>query len=305
VRSTATKALVVVIFVLGAIGLSNEAAAQIDPATDPAETRAADLETARGLALGGGARASAVSSSALAYNPAGLALARQYHIEAQTLFSPQFGRWTFGGHVIDSNTNKLAAGMSFVGTVGNGERGYSGMDGRVGLAFPIIPQLAIGISGRYLSLGREGEAPVGSNPNAPLAQGFTMDGSIAIAIDMLRIAAIAQNFIDIGSLLTPLRVGGGASLLIGDFLSLNVDALGDLNTFENPELLFGAGVEFLAGGIVPLRAGYRFDSGRGTHAVTGGLGYVDNKFGIELALRQEVGGTELTEVMLGLRYFVQ
>ncbi len=284
--------------------LTSTASAQ-DPTTDPAQTNAADLETTRGLALGAGGRATAVSSSALAYNPAAMALAPLYHVESQVQFSPAFGRWAFGGNVVDSMTNKLAAGMSFVGILGNGESGYSGMDGRVGLAFPIVDSVAIGVSGRYMSYGREGAAPPGVDQDSPVAQGFTMDGSIALSLDIVRIAAIAQNFIDIGSILAPFRAGGGIGLLIGDYLSLSADVLADLNTFDDPEVLVGGGIEFLAGGLVPLRVGYRFDSGRATHGITGGLGYVDQKFGVELSLRQDVGNTDNTEVMLGLRYFVQ
>lgn len=302
-ESAKTGLVAAVILIAGAV-LASHAAAQ-DPTKDPAQTAAADLETTRGIAMGAGARASAVSSSAIAYNPAAMAMARLYHIESQVQFSPAAGRWAFGGTIVDSSTNKLAAGMTFIGIVGNGESGYSGMDGRAALAFPIIPQLAIGLSGRYLSLGREGTAPIGVDQEEPVGQGFTMDGSIAVAIDILRIVAVAQNFIDVGSLLTPFRAGGGASLLLGDFLTLSVDVLADVSTFENPEALVGGGVEFLAGGIVPIRAGYRYDSGRTTHAVTGGLGYVDQKFGVEFGLRQEVGDTDGTEIMLSLRYFVQ
>jgi hypothetical protein len=57
--------------------------------------------------------------------------------------------------------------------------------------------------------------------------------------------------------------------------------------------------------VVPIRAGYRYDSGRTTHAITGGLGYVDQTFGVELGIRQDVGNTDNTELMLSLRYFVQ
>jgi hypothetical protein len=294
-----------VILAMTAIATTSTSASAQDPAADPQKTTAADLETTRGLAMGAGARASAVSSSAVAYNPAAMALAPLYHIESQVQFSPAFGRWAFGGNLVDSMTNKLAAGMSFIGIVGNGESGYSGMDGRVALAFPIVDTVAIGLTGRYLSLGREGMAPVGVTQDAPLAQGFTMDGSIAVAINILRISAIAQNFIDIGSILTPFRVGGGLSLLLGDYLNLSADVLGDMNTFPNPEVLVGGAAEFLAGGVVPIRAGYRYDSGRTTHAITGGLGYVDQTFGVELGIRQDVGNTDNTELMLSLRYFVQ
>ncbi len=299
-----TKTTWAVAWILALSCLTSTAYAQ-DPLTDPAQTNAADLETTRGLALGAGARASAVSSSALAYNPAAMALAPLYHVESQVQFSPAYGRWAFGGNVVDSMTNKLAAGMSFIGTMGGDGSGYSGMDGRVGLAFPIIDSLAIGVSGRYLSYGREGDAPAGVDQDAPVGQGFTMDGSIALSLDIVRIAAIAQNFIDIGSLLAPFRAGGSVALLIGDYFTISADALADLTSFVNPEALVGGGLEFLAGGIVPLRVGYRYDSGRAVHSITGGLGYVDQKFGVEMAIRQDVGNTDNTELMLSLRYFVQ
>jgi hypothetical protein len=39
--------------------------------------------------------------------------------------------------------------------------------------------------------------------------------------------------------------------------------------------------------------------------VSGGVGYIDPKWGIELSLRRDVRGGEATEAMLGFRYFVQ
>ncbi|MBW2464075.1 MAG: hypothetical protein JRH11_20670 [Deltaproteobacteria bacterium] len=292
-----------VILILG-ITAAGSAAAQ-DPTTDPNQTRAADLETARGLALGGGARATAVSTSAVAYNPAGMALSRTYHIESQIHFEPASGRFAFGGGIADSSTNKLAMGTTFVGIMGNGETGYSGMDGRVAFALPLGDSFAIGISGRYLSLGREGKAPPGTDQDAPVSQGFTMDGSFALAINVIRIAGIAQNFIEVGGLLAPRRFGGGIGLVIGESFTISGDLLADIDSFPNPEVITGGGLEFLAGGVVPLRAGYRYDSGRGAHAITAGLGYTDANFGIETALRQDVGNTDDTSIMIGLRYFVQ
>jgi hypothetical protein len=273
---------------------------------EPPPPDAADLDTTRGLALGTGIRASAMSTSALAYDPAAMALARVYHIESSTTFVPTYGRWIFGGAIVDSNTSRLAAGLSFRGILGDGNNGWSGLDGRLGLGFPIIDELAIGISGRYLSLSREGQAPAGVDPDEPLAQGFTMDGSIVVApMEGLRIAALANNFIDLGSDIVPVTFGGSASLTLFKQLTLGGDVLVDISTYESPSILAGGGVEFLAANIVPLRVGYRYDDGRGSHFVTGGVGYVDAKFGIDLSLRQEVDGDQSTELQLALRYFVQ
>src|SRR5262249_32977134 len=68
-------------------------------------------ETARGLALGTGSRASALSTSALAYNPAALALGRLYHVEGSVDYIPQVHAVALGGAVVDSVTSKLGAGV--------------------------------------------------------------------------------------------------------------------------------------------------------------------------------------------------
>ncbi len=235
-----------------------------------------------------------------------MALARAYHIESSASFLPTYGRWIFGGAIVDSITSRLAAGMSFRGILGDGQSGWSGLDGRLGLAFPIVDQLAIGVSGRYLSLGREGQAPVGVDPDAPLAQGFTMDASIVVApMEGLRIAALANNFIDIGSELVPVTFGGSVGLTLFSQLTIGGDVLVDVSTFDDAAILAGGGIEYLAGNMVPIRIGYRYDAGRDTHAVTGGLGFVDPKWGIDLSLRQEVNAQQATEIQLALRYFVQ
>jgi hypothetical protein len=70
-------------------------------------------------------------------------------------------------------------------------------------------------------------------------------------------------------------------------------------------VLAGGGIEYLAANMVPLRVGYRYDAGRESHFVTGGIGFVDPKWGIDLSLRQEVDGQEATELQLAIRYFVQ
>lgn len=284
-----------------------------DPATDPttidpaATTPMEDAspDTPRSLALGTGGRASAVSTAAVIQNPAAMALSRLYHMEAMASFVPDLGRWAFGGTVIDSMTNRLAAGFSMRGILGNGETGYGGIDGRLALAFPLMDELAIGLSGRYLSLKQEGMNADGTENTNPLAEGFTMDASIIVApFQWLRIAALAQNFIDLGSTLTPVLFGGSASVIV-DALTIGGDVLTDISSYDDPTIVAGGGVEYLAGGVVPIRAGYRFDQGRGVHTVSGGLGYMDPKWGLEVSFRHDVHGADSTQVMLGFRYFVQ
>ncbi len=263
-----------------------------------------DLESTRGLAMGTGARASAASTSAIAYNPAGLPIGRLYHLEGLAAYEPSAGRWELGASVIDSMTNKLAAGLSFRGLLGDGESGYSGLDGRVGLGFPVSDAFSLGLSGRYLSLTRDGQVPEGEDET--LAQGFTLDASILIQpVTGLRIAAYGYNLIDLESPLAPLTIGGGAAYTAGELFTIGADVLVDLSTYDHAEWTAGGGLEYLAGGQVPLRGGYAYDHGRRVHTVTGGVGYVDQKVGVDISLSQDVRGASETRLLAAIRYFVQ
>lgn len=263
------------------------------------------LETARGLAMGTGARASAMSTSALAYNSANMPLGSMYHIEGFGDYEPAVGRWIMGASVVDSMTSNLAMGASFRGIISNGEEGYSGFDGRLAAAYPISDMFGVGLSGRFMSFEQQG-AGLGTRKDGDvLARHFTMDASMRFTItEGLNVAALAYNFIDAKSELVPILVGGSISYAAGGF-SVGFDELTDLSTFDKAKPLVGGGAEYLAGDAVPLRLGYRFDSGRETHVVSGGIGYVSAAVGVDLAVQQEVKNGKNTEIMLSLRYFVQ
>jgi len=278
------------------------------PMTAAAQTtelprRAETAETARGLSMGSGVRASAMSTSAVAYNPAALPFGRLYHLEGIVGYTAGEGRWTLGSTVVDSSTNKLAAGLSMRGLIGDGEEGYSGLDGRVALGFPLGNSLALGVGGRYVSLTNEAQAPEGGE--ATLARGFTVDAAIQLQpIESLRLAALGYNLVDVESALVPVLVGGSAALVLADVFTLGADVLVDLSTFEEAQILTGGGVEYLAGGQVPLRAGYRYDRGRHLHSLTLGVGYVDQKVGVDLSFTRDVRGGDATEFLAAVRYFV-
>lgn len=69
------------------------------------------------------------------------------------------------------------------------------------------------------------------------------------------------------------------------------------------------GVEYLAADHYPLRVGYRYDAGQSTHGISGGLGYIDPQFSVDLAIRQTVGGKDLygpsTAIIVDLQYFLE
>jgi len=263
-----------------------------------------DMETARGLALGTGVRASATSTSALAYNPAGLAGGRLYHLEAAGMYEPAFGRFIAQSAVADSMTSKVAAGLTLRGIFGGDDAEHTGIDGRLALALPLGEAISIGLSGRYMSIDGQGQTTDGVA--RPGATGFSMDASLRVSpVTGLVIAGYGYNLIDVGSPLAPLRAGGGISYTIANALTIGADVLVDPNTFDRTRVVAGGGVEYLAAGSVPIRLGYLWDQGRREHSVTGGLGYVERKVGADVSIRQQVSGGSDTTVMASLRYFVE
>ncbi len=263
-------------------------------------------ETSRGLALGTGGRAGAMGTSAVAYNPANLGLARLYHVETFASYIPGQGAWTLGGAVADSVSNKVAAGMSFRGVYGDGNRNYRGYDGRLALGMALSDAIALGMSGRFVRLRSRQRNDAGERVGSSV-KAFTLDAALRVTpVEGLHIAALGYNLLKTGSPLAPTLLGGSASYTLNGMFTVAADVLVDLTTFDQAELLVGGGVEFLAGGQVPIRAGYRRDQGRDIHQLTLGLGYVDQRVGVDLGLRQNIASeTKETALVLSFRYHVQ
>ncbi|MEM9069170.1 MAG: hypothetical protein AAGE52_11720 [Myxococcota bacterium] len=263
-------------------------------------------ETSRGLAMGAGARASAMGTSAVAYNAANMALARMYHIETFGSYLPNEGAWALGGAVADSVSNKIAAGMSFRGVYGDGNRNYRGYDARLSLGMPLSDSIGIGVSGRYVRLRSRQRNEDGERVGTSL-RAFTMDASVRLtAAEGLHIAALGYNLIQTDSPLAPTLLGGSVSYTIANTFTLGVDVFADITSFDDTEIVVGAGAEFLAGGQVPIRAGFRRDQGRELNQLTLGIGYVDQKVGVDIALRQDVASdTKESSLVMSFRYHVQ
>lgn len=288
------------ILVVLTVGIATPAVAQEEPPVP----EPSNYETPRTVALGTGARASAMSTSAVAANASGMLLSRLYHVEGLLDYRPG-GGWVVGGAAADSVTSKVAAGISFRGVFDEGKAEYDGYDGRLSLAVPLGDKLSVGVSGRYLKLRPDSQKRASGNG----VKGFTMDASVTVSpIEQIRISALGANLIDRGSALTPMTVGGGAAFTIANRLTFGGEGLVDLSTFDGIGVLAGGGLEYLAGGVVPLRVGYRYDGGREIHSVSGGIGYVDRQVGVDLSLRQHVkgdAGRQDTRLVFSVRYHAQ
>lgn len=263
-------------------------------------------ETPRGLAMGLGARATSLGSSALAYHPAALAAAPSYELSAFSRYVPSAGRWGVGASVVDSTQQSFGMGASFRGITGGDDARYTGYDGRLGVGLSLGDVIVLGGAARYVNLVAQGDDFASLDDGDRVAKGFTVDASLGIQpFGGLKLALLGHNLVDRDSVLLPTLVGGSAGLSLGGSLSLGADLLVDMTTFEDSEVLVGGGLEFLTSGSVPLRAGYSFDAGRDLHTFTAGLGYLTPSVGIDLSLRQGISGGSETTLLAAFRYFVQ
>lgn len=282
----------------------SEAPSGVSPAPDDVRAREDTYETARGTGMGLGARAGVTGTSALAYNPANLALVPVYHVES--VFGWLVGDQAFvtGGAIADSVTNRLAAGLAFRGVYGGGDRDFSGWDGRLSVGTKLGEMVGIGTSARYVRLHADRHTTDGQ-PVGDEARGFTMDLAARVTpLEGLQIAALAYNLIDLETALAPRRVGGGVAYQYGTVFEVGFDALVDLSTFESAEVVLGGGVQYVPGDKVPLRLGFQHDTGRRSSSLTAAAGYVQEQFGLDLALRQDFGREHGTQLLLGVRYHV-
>lgn len=281
-----------------------------------------DVETARSAALAGATRAFGPGTAGLYLNPAAMALNRVYHLEALAQIAPEAKRQTYGATAVDSVTSRLAGGLG-------GHYGIQDSDGlkrkwtdvRFGLAFPFSDKLFAGVSGRYLKLRQDGLGPLGDSlasgglRDEAVVDDFSFDAGLVVRpIPQLAIGIVGTNLTYPGTGFQPTTVGGGVGFGSEDF-TIEGDVVADFTSFTNAQggsettMRAMIGGEYLAGDHFPLRLGYRFDGGQRSHAISGGLGYVDPQFAIEAAVRRTVAGDErmspATTIIIGLQYFLE
>lgn len=274
-------------------------------------------ESARTGALGGAQRATGQSTAALFLNPANMVLTRAYHIAAMAQVTPEYNRQVYGGAIVDSVTSRLAGGIAVHGGFldPNGiDRSW--LDVRLGLAYPVADSLYVGFSGRYLKatqdqLGVLGDSRASGGLRDPEGGRFaivnvpTFDAGLTIrAGDSVFIGVAGQNLSYPDNGILPTTFGGGVGFSSGG-LTLEADGIADFNSYESTSARIMAGGEYLAGEHVPLRLGYRLDQGAGSHALSGGLGYIANEFSAEVSVRRTVAGPSATMIFIGLAYFLE
>jgi hypothetical protein len=312
------------VFAVALLGTASSAAAEPTELPTNFAYNYGETDTPRAAGMGSALRALGANTTAPFLNPANMGLTRAYRIQAFAQFTPEAARHLYGGAIIDS-TRRFSGGAAVVGGFMD-EDGLnrSQIDVRVPLAFAISDSFHIGVGGRYLMLDQEGSGPLGDSrlsgglkdpDDAPdgreaLINTVTLDAGMTVVIaDAVNISAVGQNitFPDVGPL--PTMVGGGVGYG-GERLSIEVDAIADFSSYEEVSPRVMAGGEYVIGDVVPVRLGYRFDllrdvSKKTSHALSGGLGYLDPRFGIEFSVRRTLVGPEATTVVAGFSFHLE
>jgi hypothetical protein len=229
-----------------------------------------ESQTPRGAGMGGALRALGTGTNAIFQNPAGLAAAPVYHIEALSQVTPETRRWLLGAAISDSVTTRLAGAFSIVGTPivmdPNGLR-RTYIDVRLGLAFPITDRFIIGLSGRYVDVTQSGGAapsygfcnslvsgglvdpssgiaparsnsacanPGGGQDRLALVNTVTFDAGVVIKpTDTLSIAFVGQNLSYYNTAFLPFMFGGGIGFGF-DYFAVEVDGIADMSSWGVP-----------------------------------------------------------------------
>jgi hypothetical protein len=261
------------------------------------------------MALGGHTSALAGSTSSMFNNPAMIVHGRLYHVDAYGLYDPTAGRFGFGTAAVDSTRQYVAAGMSyFFNNVNDGGRNdhHRTHDARAVVALPIGTAFGIGLQTRFLDTQPFENQVSQVRPSPGGFTGFTFDAGVFLRpIQALTLSAAGHNLNYVDNSLAPISSSFGISLTPTPVISLVADALLDFRTVPGQVRgRYSGGVEVFIANHIPIRAGYLFDHIRdGVHAVTAGVGYVDEVWGVEMGMRQAVFPEPQTTLMLSARFF--
>jgi hypothetical protein len=281
---------------------------------------AQDLTGSRSIGMGGTLRAAPSGETAILLNPAGLTLARSYIINGTYQYRGSDSASLLNVSVMDSVTKRLAAGLYYSFVHASPSRTLAQKSGKtftleetintheagLALAYPLAKMLHLGITGKYAYVDVEQPEKTPTEAVDDGDDGFTMDfGLILTLIPQLNLAATFQNAIPIDHVTYSRQLGLGASYTFGTFLLAEFDTVLDFDRAEVVKPSFHGGLEVFLGGSYAIRGGAQHDTVREATYVTGGLGYVSRKVGLDFGLRQMVDGGAETLLAFSIKLYIQ
>jgi hypothetical protein len=272
-----------------------------------------EIPNARAVGMGGALNALGVSTASLYLNPANMALARVYHLEALAAYSPEAKRQTYGFGVVDSVLNQAHIAGGLGGTWSEYDPGgihRTWTDLRGAVALPLGDHLSLGGTVRWLRVNQAlGAGPFGTSyasdgANGPLFNAVTVDAGATVSVlDGLRIALVGHNLTNPGTALAPLVGAMGVGYFTPTF-AIEGDGSLDFTTWGSARGRLMGGVEFFLADRYALRAGWRYDGGTRINSPSLGFGYIDPDWSLELGIRQDLLSEHAETLgVLSFRYF--
>lgn len=301
------------VFACGASVCALSRVARADPSKLPPQIgyNYDEVETAREAGTAGAQRAASNSLTALFVNPANLAATHVYHLGAFAQIWPEAARQSYGAAVVDSivSSTHLAGGVG--GTINfqdNDGVARKWTDLRFALAYPVSDEFFLGLGGRYMWLTEDGVGPLGTSlassglPGSRIVRGFALDaGATFKPSDHFALAIVGNNLNNPGHGFQPTSFGGGVDGTFGDF-GVEGDVVADFTTWDRTTLRAMLGLEALFVDHLEARLGYRYDDGAKSHALSGGLGYIERNFDLDVSLRRTIAGAAATTIVFGFTY---
>jgi hypothetical protein len=278
-----------------------------------------DLMGARGLAMGNALTAAANGSAGLFLNPAGMILSRSYAIEGIFLYRPQDTLLQACISVVDSHTSRVAAGLYYAythssprvvlteakdGTLRDVDITRSGHEVGLSLAYPFGNFASIGTTTRYQNLSSHAPSAIPGEPDETLDDVSTFDMDVGVVFRLggsFNLGIVGRNLVS-GSPEYPRRLALGASYSLGTRFLVDFDTVIDFQRYDGVSEAFNLGAEIFVSKLA-IRAGFSHDTGEQRTYVTGGLGFVAQRFAIEAGLRQGVQGGARSLLAASIRLF--
>jgi len=260
------------------------------------------------ISVGEVGRADARGSTSTTLNPAGLSLTRQVVFEGNYGFRPGDGASNFNLSACDS-TVPIAGCFYYRFFEANPEIGQTIFDRSAhefgsSVSRAISDSILIGLNFRYFDYDSELEGE-------PDTSGFTFDaGAIIRATSMVNVGIVGYNLLPQDATQYPTAMGAGITLRPSGGLSIGADGLWDLDDDAGYGTTgrYGVGAEYFLTSAdqqsgYPLRVGGIYDKPLEASYITGGLGFVNAKVGVDVGVRKQVAGGDELMIQAGLRLF--
>jgi len=275
----------------------------------------------RALALGDSVYALGLGTAGLYFNPACMSQINQYSVDAGYGYQSPSKIHNLHVSMVDSQTNpEFAMGAAYSlsksrRTLNGNDEGLTMHDVRAALSTSVGTegfQFGFGATFRYLKIsGDRLTSPYylvtnDESKKAGPKSMATFDVGILMTIkDSFFIGASGQNLVTWSRHFAPRLLGVGIGFVY-ELLDIGAGVEVDFDTRGSIQASPSFGIEYVAGGVVALRAGFNWDrvAEPRQYRVSAGLGYISQYVGVDVGYAHDVMHKENWIIELSIRGFL-